>query len=99
MNYHSGENIQLGDLVNIPVPTGTARLRVVMLGGSNKHIEIEPSFLQWVTYERGLAENEVVLEWVDENPFKQDDPNYAPVGNYMFSEVDEHLEFGSRKIT
>jgi len=74
-------------------------MRVVMLGGSYEHEAVESSFLQWVTEERGLAENEVVLEWIDDNPFTPDNPNYAPVGNYLFSGVDEYLEFKGRKNT
>ena len=61
MQYHDGSTVTLGDIVNVPVPTGTARARVVMLGESYEHLDIDPNFL----------------------------PKYAPVGNYMFSPLDE----------
>jgi hypothetical protein len=30
-----------------------------------------------------------VVEWIGANPLAHDDPRYAPVGNYMFSPLDE----------
>ena len=86
----------LGDVVQVPVPEGTARLKVVMLGDSGEHLCIEESFLKWVKHDRGLDRDELVLEWIDKNPFKHRDPRYAPVGAYMFSGLDDFLEFMAR---
>lgn len=98
MKYTTGENIELGDVVIIPIPTGSSRMKVVMLGASNEHLDIDKSFLRWVSEDRRLSDCEVVLEWIDENIFLHNDPNIAPVGNYMFSGVDEFLEFQTRAI-
>lgn len=46
-------------------------MRVVMLGGNYEHLEIDSAFLQWVKNDRKLNDDEVVLEWIDENPFFQ----------------------------
>ncbi|MCA9233760.1 MAG: hypothetical protein KDA57_24190, partial [Planctomycetales bacterium] len=89
--YATGENIELGDVVLIPVPNGSARMKVVMLGDTQQHSELQSTFLKWVTTERKLEDDEVVLEWIDKNPFEHKDPNVAPVGKYMFSGADQYL--------
>ena len=92
MQYHDGATVTLGDVVNVPVPSGTAKARVVMLGATYEHLEIDADFLAWVKRENLLESSSIVLEWVDGNPFAHDDPRYAPVGNYMFSPVDEWVK-------
>jgi hypothetical protein len=91
MRYHDGSHVALGDLVEVPVPNGTARARVVMLGDTYEHLEIAPDFLCWVKTDRVLRPSAVVIEWLGNNPFTHDDPSYAPVGNYMFTDIDEFL--------
>ena len=72
--------MKLGDIVSVPIPTGTAKARVVMFGDTFEHLEIDTDFLEWVRAEKLVEENHVVVEWVDVNPFAHNDPNYAPVG-------------------
>jgi hypothetical protein len=91
MRYHDGSQVALGDLVEVPIPSGSARGRVVMLGDTYEHADIEPGFLSWVKSDRVLREDSVVIEWVGENPFAHNDPKYAPVGNYMFTAIDEDV--------
>jgi hypothetical protein len=91
MKYADGSSIALNDLVTVPVPGGSARARVVMLGESYEHASIDPQFLRWVYGERKLEKTAVVVEWIDCNPFAHDDPTFAQVGNYLFSPVDEFL--------
>ena len=92
MIYHDGSPISLGDIVRVTIPGGTAKARVVMLGDCYEHLEIDKQFLAWVERDRVLEASSVVVEWLESNPFAHTDPRYAPVGNYMFSPVDEHLE-------
>lgn len=89
MRYHDGSLVRLGDLVDVPIPSGTGRGRVVMLGDTYEHSDIDRSFLHWVKSEKVLRPTAIVIEWVEENPFAHDDPNCAPVGSYMFTDVDE----------
>jgi hypothetical protein len=89
MRYHDGSSVTLGDIVSVPVPEGSANGRVVMLGDTYEHLDIDQGFLKWVLAERVLASSSVVIEWIEENPFEHDDPQYAPVGNYMFTTIDE----------
>ncbi|MGV3740706.1 MAG: hypothetical protein ACO1NO_00160 [Burkholderiaceae bacterium] len=83
--------MQLGDTVSVPVPEGQALARVVMLGATYEHLNIDERFVEWVNEERLLKPDAVVVEWLDDNPFAHNDPTYAPVGNYMFSPLDEWL--------
>ena len=92
MIYHDGSTIGLGDIVNVPVPGGTAKARVVMLGDTYQHLDIDPPFLAWVKRDRVLEQSSVVIEWLGNNPFAHEDSRYAPVGNYMFSPADEWLK-------
>jgi hypothetical protein len=92
MQYHDGSTVTLGDIVNVPVPNGTARARVVMLGESYEHLDIDPDFLSWVKRDRVLQPSAIVVEWIDHNPYAHNDPKYAPVGNYMFSPLDEWVK-------
>ena len=92
MRYHDGTEVTLGDIVRIPVPSGTARMKVVLLGDTRQHLEIDQSFLDWITRQPELVSTDtVILEFVDENPFLHNDPGVAPVGNLMFSRLDEHV--------
>jgi hypothetical protein len=92
MKYHDGSAISLGDIVRIAVPGGTERARVVMLGDSREHLDIDKQFLAWVEHDDKLLEpNYVVLEFLDRNPFAHNDPQYASVENYMFSPGDSGL--------
>jgi len=89
MRYHDGSPVALGDLVDVPIPSGTGRARVVMLGDTYEHSDIDHGFASWVKTDKLLRPTAVVIEWVEENPFAHDDPKYAPTGNYMFTDVDE----------
>jgi hypothetical protein len=89
MKYRDGSDVRLGDVVNVPVPSGTAKARVVMLGETYEHLDIEPSFITWVKKDKVLEPTSIVVEWLGANPLAHDDPRYAPVGNYMFSALDE----------
>lgn len=89
MKYHDGSEIHLGDIVLVPVPENTDRARVVMLGDSYAHLPIDEQFLSWVQSEKILRETAAVIEWLGNNPFEHNDSQYAPVGNYMFTDIDE----------
>ncbi len=92
MKYYDRSEIKLGDIVTVPVPEGSEKARVVMLGDTYEHLDIDEGFLVWVKKDKILEETSVVVEWIDSNPFAHDEPQYAPVGNYMFTTVDEYLK-------
>jgi len=88
MQYHDGSLAKLGDIVAIPLPGGSARARVVMLGDTREHLAIDEGFVEWVESEKLLDPSQVVVEWIDQNPLAHSDPKYSPVGNYMFTGLD-----------
>ncbi len=92
MRYHDGSDVTLGDIVSVPVPEGTAKGRVVMLGDTYEHLDIDQKFLKWVKAENVLKPASIVIEWIEDNPFAHNNPNYAPVGNYMFTALDEWVD-------
>ena len=89
MKYHNGSAANLGDIVIIPLPTGSAKARIVMVGDTLEHLDIDKQFLNWVKNENVLEASQVAVEWIGKNPLAHNDPQYAPVGNYMFTELDE----------
>jgi hypothetical protein len=88
MNYHDGSPAKLGDIVSIPISGGSARARVVMLGDTGEHLDMDTGFIEWVESEKLLDSTQAVVEWIDQNPLAHSDPQYAPVGNYMFTGLD-----------
>lgn len=89
MQYHDGSPVRLGDVVRVSVPGGTERARVVMRGDTYEHLDLDAQFLAWVQRDRVLEPGHVVLGWLDNNHFAHEDPKYAPVGNYIFSPLDD----------
>ncbi|WHI45385.1 hypothetical protein [Microbulbifer sp. VAAF005] len=74
MQYESGEEVRLGDIVEYDVdPNEYVSASVVMLGEDYSHSELEESFLQWVTTDNVLENDNVVVEVEHEK------------GNYMFT--------------
>lgn len=91
MLYDDGSEVKLGHLVAVPVPSGSETGRVVMLGDTYAHLDIDPEFIAWVVRDRVLKPSSIVIEWVEENPFEHGDPRCAPAGRYMFTAVDEFV--------
>jgi len=81
--------------VNIPAPGGQAKMRVVMLGETYEHLDLDADFLAWVKQGKVLQATGVVLEWVNGNPLAHNNPQSAPVGNYMFSALDQWVRRAS----
>ncbi|WIO73519.1 hypothetical protein QP938_09425 [Porticoccaceae bacterium LTM1] len=96
MDYRDHKKIQLGDIVELEMPDGQERARVVMLGDTYKHLQLEASFESWVKESRLLESDSIVVEWLGKNPLAHNDPDYAPVGSYMFVAVSEDLKLIER---
>jgi hypothetical protein len=92
MNYYDGSIISLGDIVTVPVPNGVARGRVVMLGDTYEHLDIDQQILEWVKRDSVLEASSIVIQWVENNPFTHNDKQYAPVGDMMFTPVDQYVK-------
>jgi hypothetical protein len=96
MNYMDGKEVQLGDLIEIDMPEGLELARVVMLGENYQHLELEQNFKEWVLKEQILESNSIVIEWVGKNPLEHNNPEYAPVGNYMFTGISTDIKLRKR---
>ncbi|MCG7966021.1 MAG: hypothetical protein JAY63_05420 [Candidatus Thiodiazotropha taylori] len=96
MNYTDGKEVQLGDLIEIDMPKGLELARVVMLGENYQHLELEQSFKEWVLKEQILETDSIVIEWVGKNPLEHNNPEYAPVGNYMFTGISTDIKLRER---
>ena len=66
-------------------PAAGAARRSVTLA----HVGVDAEFRNWVLRENLLADDAVVIEWVGQNPLAHQDPRYAPVGDYMFTRLDD----------
>jgi len=89
MKYADGSDVTLGDVVQIPMQDGLAAARIVMLGDTLEHAGVDEEFRGWVLRESLLDADAVVVEWVERNPLAHHDPNYAPVGDYLFTRLDD----------
>lgn len=96
MEYHDRQEIKLGDIVELDMPEGRERAKVVMLGSTYQHLPLEASFESWVKKERILGIESIVVEWIGRNPLAHNDPSYAPVGNYLFTSISDDLKLVSR---
>lgn len=55
MQYHDGSLTKLGDIVTILLQSRRARARVVMLGDTGEHLDIDKRFIEWVEREKLLT--------------------------------------------
>jgi hypothetical protein len=84
MKYECGTIVMLGDEIMVQYGPGQESLaRVVAIGTDSVIDEIDQGFYSWAKSESIIDKNTVTIEWVDVNPLSHNDPNYAPVGNYM----------------
>jgi hypothetical protein len=88
MKYHDGSLVKLGDIVVVRLADRSARARVVLLGDTREHLGVEEEFIAWAESAQLLDPSQVIVEWIDPNPFIHEDPQYAPVGNYIFTGLD-----------
>lgn len=64
-------------------PNQQALARVVAIGTDQAVEAIDQQFYKSARDEGMIDRVSVVIEWMNENPLAHNDPNYAPVGNYM----------------
>ena len=87
MLYPSGEKIALGDIVSVEMPDGAAKARVVMLGHTREHLDMEAESLEWYSGE-GLNSTDIVVEWFEGGILKS--------GAYMATETSCCIELLAR---
>ena len=97
MNYFDEHKIILGDIVSITMKGKRELAKVIMIGETKEHLELDKNFLSWVNKESLLDLDSIIVTWVNNNPLAHNDPNYAPVGNEMFTGIDEDMKLVRRK--
>lgn len=88
MQYHDGSPANIGDIVVVRLNEAVEKARIVMLGDTREHLDLDQEFLEWVNREGILGSSQVIIEWIGRNPLAHNDPNFAPVGNYLFTGLD-----------
>ena len=84
MKYKCGTDVKLGDEIMVEyAPNRESLARVVAIGLDLVIDDIDQAFYSWAKNEAIIDKDTVVVEWVGANPLSHDDPNHAPVGNYM----------------
>ena len=84
MKYECGTDVMLGDEIMVQHGPDQESLACVVAIGTDSVIdEIDQDFYSWAKSESIIDKNTVTIEWVGTNPLSHNDPNYAPVGNYM----------------
>ena len=74
----------LGDEIIVEYGPGQEALaRVVAIGMDLVIDGIDQGFYSWAKSEAIIDKDTVVVEWIDTNPLSHNNPDYAPVGNYM----------------
>jgi hypothetical protein len=46
MNYHDGSPARLGDIVAVRLADRTAKARVVLLGNTREHLDVDAKFIE-----------------------------------------------------
>jgi len=84
MKYECGTEVMLGDEIMVEYgPESESLARVVAIGLDIVSNEIEQDYYSWVKREGMINKGSIIVEWIETNPLSHNDPNYAPVGNYM----------------
>ena len=91
MQYHDGTLAKLGDIIIVPLHSGPIEGRVVMLGDTYEHLDLDAEFVTWVKKDMIIDSTLVAVQLIGENPLAHNDPRYAPVGDIMFTTLDEDV--------
>ena len=65
MQYPNGERIELGDTVSIDMPDGWQEARVVMLGGTREHLNLDQELIDWFGG-KGMESTEILVQWLED---------------------------------
>lgn len=75
----------------VPVHVGPRDGRIVMLGDTFEHLDLDPDFVAWVKKEKLIDSTGVAVQWIGDNPLAHNDPRHAPFGDIMFTSLDEDI--------
>ena len=85
MKYECGTEVMLGD--EIMVQYGPDKRNIGTSGcyraWTRSLITLTNHFILGLRVKQSSIKISVVVEWIEANPLSHNDPNYAPVGNYV----------------
>ena len=90
MKYPDGQIIELGDTVSLDMPNGWQEARVVMLGSTREHLEINQDSLDWYGSE-GMDSTDILVQWTLEGEPQE--------GGYMATNTNCCIELVARRVT
>ena len=77
----------LGDIVDIPMPDGPHRGKVVLLGETGSYAGLDDETARWAIDTGHVATTQILVVWIGKNPLESNDPNYAPVANNISTDL------------
>ena len=96
MKYFDSQIVKLGDVVSMPIEEKRHVFKVIMIGDTKEHQIEDKCFLDWVEKDNLISKTTLVLQWLSKNPYKHNDPNFAPVADQIFAEIDEEIKLENR---
>jgi hypothetical protein len=91
MKYADGTTVALGDIVILALHDGNHEACVVMIGDTFEHLDLEPSFVKWAREDEVIDDSSVAVRILGTNPFGHNDSRYAPIGDVIFTPLDEDI--------
>ncbi len=91
MKYADGSTVSLGDIVSLPLHDGSHEAKIVILGDTFEHLDLEYSFVNWVRDDEVIDDHSIGVRILGPNPLEHNDPNFAPVGDIIFTSLDEDI--------
>ena len=83
MKYDDGQTVMLGDIVRVDLHDGDHVGRVIIIGDTGEYGGVDARTAKWALESGHVGKQNIMLEWCENNPLAQDDPNYAPVSNTL----------------
>ena len=87
MQYESGENIILGDIVETNILNKVDKFKVVMIGETGEFISLNAETAKWAIESGHVGKENIMIEYFKENPLAHNNSNYAPVSNTISTDV------------
>jgi hypothetical protein len=63
-----------------------------MLGDTLEHLNLDSEFVKWIIEDKIMDRDTIAVQWIGKNPLAHDDPKYAPVGDILFTGLDEDIK-------
>ena len=92
MKYPDGTPALLGDIVTIPLSDGPHEGRIVMLGDTMEHLNLHSELVKWIIDDKIMDHTTIAVQWIGQNSLAHNDPQYAPVGDIIFTELKEDIK-------